>query len=116
VETTDSTLPMVLRMWFNMFFSTLSTFVVISYSTPLFMTIILPVLIFYVLVQVSFTKSWTTLIADQSVVGFWLLNLHGWGSECISFFVQNFSVCFVIPIQLESIRNFCIFSHFMFLI
>ncbi|XP_056010332.1 multidrug resistance-associated protein 1-like isoform X2 [Ostrea edulis] len=51
VETTDSTLPMVLRMWLNMFFSTLSTFVVISYSTPLFMTIIIPVLIFYFLVQ-----------------------------------------------------------------
>ena len=52
VETTDSTLPMVLRMWLNMFFSTLSTFAVISYSTPLFLTVIIPVLIFYVLVQV----------------------------------------------------------------
>nr|XP_022323792.1 multidrug resistance-associated protein 1-like isoform X1 [Crassostrea virginica]XP_022323793.1 multidrug resistance-associated protein 1-like isoform X1 [Crassostrea virginica]XP_022323794.1 multidrug resistance-associated protein 1-like isoform X1 [Crassostrea virginica] len=51
VETTDSTLPMVLRMWLNMFFSTLSTFAVISYSTPLFLTVIIPVLIFYVLVQ-----------------------------------------------------------------
>lgn len=51
VETTDNTLPMVLRMWLNMFFSTLSTFIVISYSTPLFMTIIVPVLIFYFAVQ-----------------------------------------------------------------
>ncbi|XP_061183962.1 multidrug resistance-associated protein 1-like isoform X1 [Saccostrea echinata] len=51
VETTDTTLPMVLRMWLNMFFGTISTFVVISYSTPLFITIIVPVLIFYVLVQ-----------------------------------------------------------------
>lgn len=59
VETTDNTLPMVLRMWLNMFFSTLSTFIVISYSTPLFMTIIVPVLIFYFAVQVKIEQAST---------------------------------------------------------
>ena len=54
VETIDNNLPQNFRMFLNTFFGALSVFVVISYSTPLFLTIILPMAILYYLVQVGF--------------------------------------------------------------
>jgi len=54
VETVDSLLPGTSRMWINIFFSTLSTMVVISYSMPIFLSVILPIGIIYYLIQVSF--------------------------------------------------------------
>ena len=53
VETIDNNLPQNMRMFLNTFFGALSVFVVISYSTPLFLSIILPMAILYYLVQVS---------------------------------------------------------------
>lgn len=53
VETLDNTLPQQLRSWMNTFFGALSTLVIISYSTPIFMAVILPLGVFYYLVQVS---------------------------------------------------------------
>lgn len=50
VETTDSILFMVLRMWMNMFFSIFSIFIVISYSIFFFMIIIVFVFMFYFVV------------------------------------------------------------------
>ena len=56
VETIDNNLPQNFRMFLNTFFGAVSVFVVISYSTPLFLTIILPMAILYYLVQVSIAQ------------------------------------------------------------
>ncbi|KAK3107159.1 hypothetical protein FSP39_008334 [Pinctada imbricata] len=51
VETLDSILPTAIRMWMNTSFAALSTVIVISYSTPIFLSVIVPIAIFYYLVQ-----------------------------------------------------------------
>ncbi|CAL1530147.1 unnamed protein product [Lymnaea stagnalis] len=51
VETVDNTLPQMFRSWMNTFFGTLSTIIVVSYSTPIFMVVIVPLGILYYLVQ-----------------------------------------------------------------
>ena len=51
VETIDNTLPSQFRSWMNTAFGTVSTLIVISYSTPIFMVVIIPLLILYFLVQ-----------------------------------------------------------------
>ncbi|XP_055866421.1 multidrug resistance-associated protein 1-like isoform X2 [Biomphalaria glabrata] len=51
VETVDNTLPSLFRSWMNTFFGTISTIIVISYSTPIFMVVILPLGVLYYLVQ-----------------------------------------------------------------
>lgn len=51
IETVDSVLPATIRMWVNVFFGTISTFIVISYSTPIFLSVIVPLGIVYYLVQ-----------------------------------------------------------------
>ncbi|XP_044001771.1 multidrug resistance-associated protein 1 isoform X9 [Aphidius gifuensis] len=50
-DVVDNTLPMVLRMWSNCFFSVIATLVVISYSTPAFSLLILPIGIIYYFIQ-----------------------------------------------------------------
>ncbi|XP_071095599.1 multidrug resistance-associated protein 1-like [Haliotis cracherodii] len=51
VETVDNNLPGVLRMWINCVFSVMGTLIVISYSTPIFLSVIIPLAILYYLVQ-----------------------------------------------------------------
>ncbi|XP_067674526.1 multidrug resistance-associated protein 1-like [Haliotis asinina] len=51
VETVDNNLPGVLRMWINCVFSVMGTLIVISYSTPIFLSVIVPLGILYYLVQ-----------------------------------------------------------------
>ncbi|KAL3887247.1 hypothetical protein ACJMK2_027191, partial [Sinanodonta woodiana] len=51
VETIDNSLPWNLRMWMNLSFATLSTIVVIGYSTPIFLSVTVPLAILYYLVQ-----------------------------------------------------------------
>ncbi|XP_012944065.1 multidrug resistance-associated protein 1 [Aplysia californica] len=51
VETIDNTLPQQVRSWMNTAFGTLSTIIVISYSTPIFMSVIVPLGVMYYLVQ-----------------------------------------------------------------
>lgn len=51
VETIDNNLPGNFRMFLMTFFGALSSFIVISYSTPLFLIIILPLAILYYLIQ-----------------------------------------------------------------
>jgi len=53
VETIDSNIPHSFSMWINIFFNTLSTFIVISYSTPLFVIIIVPIALCYYFIQVG---------------------------------------------------------------
>ncbi|XP_041372529.1 multidrug resistance-associated protein 1-like [Gigantopelta aegis] len=51
VETIDNNLPQLVRMWINTVFSVLSTVIVISYSTPIFLVVIIPLGLFYWLIQ-----------------------------------------------------------------
>lgn len=52
VDVTDSTLPFNVRLWLNSFFSVLATLAIVSYSTPIFIAVIIPVGVLYYLVQV----------------------------------------------------------------
>ncbi|XP_048247829.1 multidrug resistance-associated protein 1-like isoform X2 [Haliotis rufescens] len=51
VETVDNNLPSLLRQWINMVFNVISTIIVISYSTPIFLVVIIPLGFLYWLVQ-----------------------------------------------------------------
>lgn len=54
VDVCDSTLPFNVRLWLNSFFSVFATLAIISYSTPIFVAVIIPVGVLYYLVQVTF--------------------------------------------------------------
>ncbi|XP_041373545.1 multidrug resistance-associated protein 1-like isoform X2 [Gigantopelta aegis] len=51
VETVDNNLPRTLRMWIMCVFSVLSVIVVVSYSTPIFLVMLVPLGILYILIQ-----------------------------------------------------------------
>jgi len=53
VDILDSILPPLIRFCLNGIFSVLATLVVISYSTPIFIAVIIPIVVFYYLVQVK---------------------------------------------------------------
>ena len=50
-------MPSLIRSWVNTFFSVVSTIVVISYSTPIFLSVIVPLGVLYYFVQVSIFTS-----------------------------------------------------------
>lgn len=52
IYTIDKTIPHSIHAFIAAFFAVLSTIVVISYATPLFMVVILPLLVFYLFIQV----------------------------------------------------------------
>ena len=52
VETIDNTLPSLFRSWVNTTFTVISTIVVISYSTPIFLVMIVPLALLYYFIQV----------------------------------------------------------------
>ncbi|KAI0238037.1 Multidrug resistance-associated protein 1 [Lamellibrachia satsuma] len=51
VETVDDTLPTLFRSWVNTTLTVISTFVVISYSTPIFLVMVLPLALLYYFIQ-----------------------------------------------------------------
>lgn len=51
IETIDNILPNLFRSWLNTFFTVLSTIAIISYSTPIFLSIVIPVGLLYYFVQ-----------------------------------------------------------------
>ena len=53
VETIDNILPSLARSWVNTTFTVVSTVVVISYSTPIFLVMILPLALLYFFIQVG---------------------------------------------------------------
>ena len=53
IETVDNTLPQILFMFVMCVFSVISTLVVISSTTPLFVAVILPIGIGYYAIQVN---------------------------------------------------------------
>lgn len=56
LDTLDIMIPMIVGMFLNCLFQTISTILVISFSTPMFLAVIAPLLIFYYFVQVFETK------------------------------------------------------------
>ncbi|GFR98147.1 multidrug resistance-associated protein 1 [Elysia marginata] len=71
VETIDNLIPQQLRSWMSTFFGTVSTIVVISYSTPIFMVVILPLGILYYLIQ-SYERSKVQYMAIRNLWTWWL--------------------------------------------
>lgn len=67
IDTLDTVIPMLVGMFLMCVFQTLSTILVISVSTPMFLACIVPLLIFYYFVQV--------LLFVLTVL-FWVLWLH----------------------------------------
>ena len=57
VETVDGLLPFNTRSWLTTFFNVLATIVVISYSTTIFLSVVVPLLFIYYLIQVSSRES-----------------------------------------------------------
>ncbi|XP_014222077.1 multidrug resistance-associated protein 1 isoform X2 [Trichogramma pretiosum] len=51
VDTVDNVLPMMMRAWIASSFSVIATLVVISYSTPIFIAVILPIGLIYYFIQ-----------------------------------------------------------------
>ncbi|XP_042886660.1 multidrug resistance-associated protein 1-like isoform X6 [Penaeus japonicus] len=67
VDTLDSVLPWTLRSWLMCFFTVLSTFIVIIYSTPIFIAVLIPTLIIYYFVQVLYVATSRQLKRIESV-------------------------------------------------
>ena len=53
IYTIDEIVPRSISMFLGTFFAVISTIFVISFATPLFMVVIIPLLVFYVLIQVK---------------------------------------------------------------
>ncbi|CAH0555484.1 unnamed protein product [Brassicogethes aeneus] len=51
IDTLDNVLPMTIRGWITCFFSVIGTLVVISYTTPLFILVIIPIGLLYYFIQ-----------------------------------------------------------------
>ena len=49
----DINIPLTLRVWMAMVAGTIQTIVVISYSTPVFLALVIPLAILYYFIQVS---------------------------------------------------------------
>ena len=56
METVDNVLPQIFRSWMNTFFQVISTIVVVSYSTPLFLAMVVPLTIVYYFIQVTYSS------------------------------------------------------------
>ncbi|XP_075224809.1 multidrug-Resistance like Protein 1 isoform X1 [Lycorma delicatula] len=67
VDTLDSVLPMVIRGWLSCFLTVLSTLVVISFTTPVFIIVIIPVGILYYFIQRFYVASSRQLKRLESV-------------------------------------------------
>ena len=57
IETIDNVLPSLIRSWLNTFFTAISTVIIISYSTPTFIAVVVPLLVIYYFVQVNISDS-----------------------------------------------------------
>ncbi|CAL8118382.1 unnamed protein product [Orchesella dallaii] len=67
VDVCDSTLPFNFRLWLNSFFGVASTIFVISYSTPIFTAVFVPVSILYYFVQRFYVSTSRQLRRLESV-------------------------------------------------
>ncbi|CAG7728120.1 unnamed protein product [Allacma fusca] len=67
VDVADTTFPANLRTWLNCLFEVVSTFVIISYSTPWFVAVVVPIGILYLLIQRFYVSSSRQLKRLESV-------------------------------------------------
>ena len=56
IDTIDVNIPLTLRIWLGTFAACISTLVVITYSTPIFLVVMLPLAVFYYFVQVRIQR------------------------------------------------------------
>jgi len=52
LDTIDTNIPRVLESWMGCLLRVMETIIVISYSTPIFLTVAVPIGVFYFIVQV----------------------------------------------------------------
>ena len=57
VETTDNTLPQAVRQFAMTMFTVLQTFIIITYTTPIFLVVLLPLTVFYYFVQRFYVRT-----------------------------------------------------------
>jgi len=55
METVDGLLPFTIRSWLSTAFNVVATVIIISYSTPVFLSVVIPLFIIYYLIQVSYS-------------------------------------------------------------
>ena len=67
VDVVDNVLPMSVRAWVLMFFNVIGVFIVISISTPIFMTVIIPLGILYYFIQKFYVATSRQLKRLESV-------------------------------------------------
>lgn len=67
VDVIDNVLPMTMRFWVMMFFNVVGVLVVISYSTPIFLSIALPIAIVYYFIQKFYVATSRQLKRIESV-------------------------------------------------
>lgn len=67
VDTIDNVLPMSIRFWMLMFFNVLSVIVVISYSTPIFLSVVVPMTVLYYFIQTFYVATSRQLKRIESV-------------------------------------------------
>jgi len=67
VNTIDSVLPMSMRFWIMMFFNSAAVIIVISYSTPIFLSLVLPLGIVYYVIQRFYVATSRQLKRIESV-------------------------------------------------
>jgi ATP-binding cassette, subfamily C (CFTR/MRP), member 1 len=63
----DTYLPYMMFSWVTMLFSVIGTFVVISISTPWFLTVVLPLIVAYYLIQQFYVKTSRQLKRIESI-------------------------------------------------
>jgi ATP-binding cassette, subfamily C (CFTR/MRP), member 1 len=67
VDVIDTVLPMSMRFWMMMFFNTVGVIVTISYSTPIFLSVVLPLGIVYYFIQKFYVATSRQLKRIESV-------------------------------------------------
>lgn len=67
VDVIDNVLPMSMRFWMMMFFNTVGVLVTISYSTPIFLAVVLPLGVVYYFVQKFYVATSRQLKRIESV-------------------------------------------------
>lgn len=67
VDVLDNELPMTLRGWSSTFFAVLGTLFVVSFSTPIFMSVVIPIGILYYVVQRFYVRTSRQLKRLESI-------------------------------------------------
>lgn len=67
VDVVDNVLPMTMRMWILMFFNVVAVVFVISLSTPIFLSVVIPIGIIYYFIQKFYVATSRQLKRIESV-------------------------------------------------